>query len=346
MVQKSTIKDIAKMARVSPTAVSMALNGRPGVSEKTREKIRKIAKDIGYYPNYVAKTLIGKRSQSIGLIVSNIADPFYTELASGVEKRANEKGYALILCNTNWSLEAERRFIDVLRARGVDGIILATVEKGDTCVQTLVEDRFPFVLVNRLPMVPSLANKLDYVVQDNFSGGYLGVEHLYRLGHDRIAIIGGDLNTSTGLSKADGARKAMNDFGLKIDSRLVVDCEYIRKKAYETARDLLAMKNYPTAFFCHDDNMALGAREAILEKGLRIPEDIALMGFDNIDTASLTGIDLTTIAHNTVDMGEMGTRILIDKIERATHDMVSKVVLEVKLVIRKSCGYRLDGYVR
>ena len=104
MVQKSTIKDIARIGKVSPTAVSMALNGRPGVSEKTREKIRKIAKDIGYYPNYVAKTLIGKRSQSIGLIVSNIADPFYTELASGVEKRANEKGYALILCNTNWSV--------------------------------------------------------------------------------------------------------------------------------------------------------------------------------------------------------------------------------------------------
>lgn len=346
MLQKATIKDIARMAEVSSTAVSMALNDRPGVSEKTREKIRKIAKDIGYRTDYVAKTLVSKYSQSIGLIVSNIADPFYTELASGVEKRANGKGYTLLLCNTNRSMTAEKRFIEMLRARRVDGIIMATVEKGDTCVKSLVEEHFPFVLVNRLPMDPSLTNKLDYVVQDNFLGGYLGIEHLYMLGHDRIAIIAGDFKTSTGLKKAEGARKAMTNLGLKVDSRLVVDCGYVRSNAYEAAKQLLGMKDRPTAFFCHDDNMALGVREAILGEGLKIPKDIALMGFDDIDTASLTGIDLTTISHNTCDMGEIGTRILIDKIEGATRDMVSKIVLEVKLVIRKSCGYYLHGYVR
>jgi LacI family transcriptional regulator len=202
-----TIKDIAKIAKVSPTAVSIALNGRPGVSDKTREQIRKIAEDVGYRPNYVAKTLISRRSQSIGLIVSNIADPFYTELARGVEKRANEKGYTLLLCNTNRSLAAEKRFIDMLRGRGVDGIILATVVKGDPCVKSLVEEHFPFVLVNRLPMDPSVTNRFDYVVQDNFSGGYLGTEHFYRLGHDKIAIIAGDLKTSTGIKKIEGAKK-------------------------------------------------------------------------------------------------------------------------------------------
>jgi DNA-binding LacI/PurR family transcriptional regulator len=127
----------------------------------------------------------------------------------------------------------------------------------------------------------------------------------------------------------------------------VVDCGYIRSNAYDAAKRLLSLKERPTAFFCHDDNMALGAREAILQEGLKIPEDIALMGFDNIDTASLTGIDLTTIINNTSEMGEMGTGILIDKIEGATHDMVSKIVLEAKLVIRKSCGYHnLHGYAR
>ena len=347
MLQKPTIKDIARMAKVSSTAVSMALNDRPGVSEKNREKIKKIAKGIGYQPNYIAKALISRHSQSIGLIVSTIGDPFYTELASGVEKRANEKGYTMVLCNTNRSMAAEKRFIDMLRARGVDGIILATVEKRDPCVQSLIGEHFPFVLVNRLPMDPSLTNKFDFVVQDNFSGGYQGIEHLYRLGHDRIAIIAGDFKTSTGLTKAEGARKAITDFGLKIDPRLVVDCGFVRSNAFEAAKQLLVgRKNRPTAFFCHDDNMALGVREAILGEGLKIAQDIALVGFDDIDIASLIGIDLTTISHKTSVMGEIGTGILIDKIEGTTHDMVSKIVLEAKLVIRKSCGYYLHGYVR
>ncbi|MEJ2589716.1 MAG: LacI family DNA-binding transcriptional regulator [Deltaproteobacteria bacterium] len=342
-----TIKDIARIANVSPTAVSIALNGRPGVSEKTRDQIRKIAKDLGYRPNYVAKTLISRRSQSIGLMVSNIADPFYTELACGVEKKANERGYTLLLCNTNRSRAAEIRFIEMLRGRGVDGIILSTVEKGDSCVKSLVEEHFPFVLVNRLPMDPSVTNRFDYVVQDNFLGGYQGTEHLYRLGHDRIAIIAGDLKTSTGIRKLEGVRRAMSDFDVKLDRGLVVDCGYIRDRACKAAEQLLALESRPTAFFCHDDNMALGVREAILRAGLRIPEDVALMGFDDIDTGALNGIDLTTITNNTAEMGEVGTRILIDKIEGTTHDMVSKIVLEAKLVIRKSCGYEHShGYVR
>jgi len=347
MLQKPTIKDIARLAKVSSTAVSMALNDRSGVSEKNREKIKKIAKDIGYQPNYIAKALISRRSQSIGLIVNYIADPFYTELASGVEKKANEKGYTVVLCNTNRSRAAEKSFIDVLRARGVDGIILATVEKDDVCIQSLIEEHFPFVLINRIPMNPSFTNKFDFVVQDNFSAGYKAVEHLYRLGHDRIALIAGNLKSSTGLLKVEGSRKAMSDFRLDFDPQLVVDCGYIRSKALEAAKQIfVGMKKRPTAFFCGDDNMALGVRETILGEGLKIPQDIALVGCDNIDTASLKGIDLTTISHKTRVMGEIGTGILIDKIERTTHEMVSKIVLEANLVIRESCGYYLKGYAR
>lgn len=346
MVKSTTIKDIAKIAKVSPTAVSMAINNRQGVSVKTRRKILKIAKNLNYYPNYIAKSLISKRSYSIGLIVTNIADPFYPELARGIEEKAIGLGYNLVLCNTNRSLEVEKRSIEMLQSKGVDGIILATVTKNDPHIKSLIEERFPFVLINRLSMDPSFANKMDYVVLDNFAGGYLGVEHFYKLGHDKIAIITGDLNTSTAIKRTEGVKKAFMDYGLKLTPELLVECGYMRKPAYQAAKHLLTLKNHPTAFFAQDDNMALGIREAVLESGLRIPEDIALMGFDDIDMASLIGIELTTISQNKYEMGVMGVKILVDKIEKKTPNMVNKVVLEARLMIRKTCGYHLHGYQR
>ena len=346
MKHHTTIKDIARTAKVSVTAVSMAINGRPGVSEKTRQKILKLAKKLDYQPNYMARSLIGKRSYTIGLIVNNITDPFYPELALGIEKKANELNYSLLLCNTDGSLEKEKQSLDMLRAKGVDGVILATVTVDDPHIKLLVEDQFPFVLVNRFSMDSELENKMDYVVLDNYACGYEGVKHFYRLGHDRIAIIAGAFNTSTATARTKGAMQAFKDHGMDADSKLVVECGYVREKAYNAAMRLLAMKNRPTAFFAQDDYMALGVREAVLSEGLKIPEDIALMGVDDIEMASLAGVDLTTISQKKYEMGVMGVEILINKIEKATPDMVNKIVLEPKLIIRKSCGYHLRGYVR
>ncbi len=346
MKHHTTIKDIARTAKVSPTAVSMALNDRPGVSEKTRQKIRNLAKKLEYHPNYVAKSLISKRSYTIGLILNNIADPFYPELALGIEQKANELDYSLLLCNTDGSLEKEKQSLDTLRSKGVDGVILATVTVDDPHIKLLIEDQFPFVLVNRFSMDSELENKMDYVVLDNYACGYEGVKHFYRLGHDRVALITGALNTSTAKVRTKGAAQALKDHGINADSKLVVECGYVREKAYNAARRLLSMKNRPTAFFAQDDHMALGVREAVLSEGLKIPEDIAVMGVDDIEMASLSGVDLTTISQKKFEMGVMGVEILINKIEKTTPDMVNKVVLEPKLIKRKSCGYYLRGYVR
>ena len=346
MKYRPTIKDIARMTNVSATAVSMALNNRPGVSAKTRKKILNIAKEIDYQPNYAAKSLISKRSYTIGLIVNNIADPFYAEIARGTEEKANELGYSLLLCNINRSMEGEKRSLDTLRAKGVDGVVIATVTIDDPNIKPLIEDRYPFVLINRVSLDPELENKMDYVVPDNYACGYKGVKHFYRLGHDRIALITGALYTSTAMRWTKGAKRALNDHGMDLDAKLVVECDYVRKKAYNSAKRLLAMKNRPTAFFAQDDYMALGVREAVLSEGLSIPEDVALMGVDDIETASLTGVDLTTIRQKKYEMGAMGVEILSNKIEKTTVGMVNKVVLEADLIRRKSCGYHLHGYVR
>ena len=346
MNNKVTIKDIAKMASVSATAVSMALNDRPGVSEITRRKIHSIAEQLDYRPNFFAKSLVSNRSYTIGLLVNNIADPFYPEMAKGIEERANALGYSLLLCNTKRSLIGEKRSLDTLRAKGVDGVILTTVTVDDPHIRPLIEERFPFVLINRFSMAPALENKMDYVVLDNYACGYIGVEHLYRLGHDRTALITGALNTSTGMMRTKGATQAMKDLGIDLDSNLVVESGYVRENAYKAADRILEMRNPPTAFFAQDDHMALGVREAVLKKGLKIPEEIALMGVDDIEMASLTGVDLTTISQKKYEMGVMGVEILIHKIEKNAPHMVSKVVLEAELIKRKSCGYHLQGYIR
>ncbi len=343
MRKKTTIKDIAKAADVSATAVSMAMNNKPGVSQKTRRKIQKIAEKLQYSPNFIARSLISNRSYTIGFILNSITDPFFPELAKGIEEYANKQGYNLLLCNTKRDLQTEKKSIDMLRSKGVDGIILATVLKDDPNIVPLIEDEFPFVLINRHSMNPDLKNKTSYVVLDNFRGGYMGMEHLYRLGHDRIAVITGNVNTSTAILRTEGSIKALSDYGAKVDRELIVEGRFQRQIAYEAAIKLIAMEAPPTAYFAQDDYMAIGIREALFEKGLRIPEDVALMGFDDTEIASFAGIDLTTISQNKYEMGAMGAKILIEKIEKNSTGVVSQLILESGLIIRKSCGYALQG---
>ncbi len=343
---KATIKDIAKAANVSPTAVSMAIIDRRGVSQKTRKRILRIANNLNYTPNYAARSLISKRSCTLGLIISDIADPFYPELAKGIEEKANSLGYSIILCNTGLSLDKEKHCADTLLSRSVDGIIFSTVVVDDPNINVLIDNQFPFVVINRVPFKHPSADKIDYVITDSYSGGYKAIEHFYRLGHDRIAVIAGLLKVSTAVDRTKGAKKAMSDYGLKFNPQYFVECDYSRQQAFQAAKRLLALKNTPTAFFVQDDNMALGVREAVLSCGLRIPEDIAIIGFDDIDTASLTGIELTTISQKTYEMGVMATQILINKIDGEAPSMVNKIVLDAELIIRKSCGYSLYGYRR
>ena len=341
-----TIKDIAKVANVSTTAVSMALNNRPGVSSQTRRKIHRIAKKLEYKPNYIAKSMISQRSYTIGFILNSITDPFFPELAKGIEEYASKAGYNMLLCNTQRDLQTEKKSIDTLRSKGVDGIILATVLKDDPNILSLIEDEFPFVLINRHSMDPDIKNKTSYVVLDNFRGGYMGMEHLCRLGHNRIAIITGDANASTAILRTEGSVKALSDYGVKLDKKLIVEGRYQRHVACEAAKKLIAMKNPPTAYLAQDDYMAIGIREALLREGLRIPEDVALMGFDNTEFVSLAGIDLTTIGQKNYEMGAMGVRILIEMIEKTSPRVFSQLILEARLIIRKSCGHYQGGYVR
>lgn len=172
----------------------------------------------------------------------------------------------------------------------------------------------------------------------------MAAEHLYRLGHRRIGVIAGSLNVSTAIERTEGARKLIRDRGLKLEGNMIAECHFSKELAYGATRRFISLKNRPTALFAENDYMALGVREAILESGLRIPEDMALVGFDDIAVASLSGIEITTISQKKYEMGSLAVKVLIDKVRSGKPSMVNQTILEPELIIRNSCGYRLRGY--
>jgi LacI family transcriptional regulator len=262
----------------------------------------------------------------------------------GIEDKASELGYNIILCSTNYNLKLEKDYIAMLRSKGADGIIFSSVEANDPNIKPLVDDHFPFILVNRRIHNRFLDRKVDCIVLDNISGGYMAMEHLYKLGHRQIGIIAGGLNISTAIERTEGAKKLLKDYGLKFDPNLMIECHFSKDLAYHATKKFLSMKHRPTAIFAENDYMALGSREAILDTGLKIPEEMALVGFDDIITAALRGIEITTISQKKYEMGSLAVKVLIDKIRNGKPSRVNQTILEPELIIRNSCGYRLYGY--
>lgn len=346
-MRKVTIKDIARELNVSATTVSNALNDKPGVGKAARQKILTLAKEMGYQPDYFAKGLVSGQSWAIGLVISNIADPFYPELALGVQEKASEHGYATMLFNTSHGIENEKKIIEILKSRGVDGFLLATVYKDDPNIDLLERLDIPFVLVNRVLVDPIRSAGIDTVTLDNYGGSHKAATHLARLGHRKIAIITGDMNSSTAIVRTLGAKEALAGYGIEVPDRWLVEGGYSKDNAFLGVQKMLRAQDRPTAILAQDDNMALGVREAAFDAGLRIPEDLALVGFNDIYISSLTGIELTTVSHNQYDMGRYGAEMLIRKLKQEGQPGVcSRIEMEAELVVRKSCGFHLTGYTR
>ncbi len=341
-MNKVTIKDIARQLKVSATTVSNALNNKPGVGKAARRRILNLAKEMGYQPNYFAKGLVSRQSYAIGLVITNIADPFYPQLALGVQEKANASGYSTMLFNTDHSMENEKRIIEMLGSKGVDGVILSTVQQDDPNIELLEDLNIPFVLVNRLILNPKKASRIDSVSLDNYGGAYEAAAHLCRLGHTKIAIIAGDMDSSTAIMRTRGAKDAFAECGVTIPPEWFVVCGYTKENAFEATRKILNREKRPTAVLAQDDNMALGVREAAFDSGFKIPEDLALVGFNDISFSSLTGIELTTVSQDQYAMGMTAAELLINKLQHLDRPGISnQVVVETDLVIRKSCGFHL-----
>jgi LacI family transcriptional regulator len=345
MNKKVNIKDIAKIANVSHTTVSRALNDKSRIRKETKEKILSIAKELGYRPNFIARSLVMRRTRTLGLVITNIANPFYTELAQGIEKTATRLGYNIILCSTQSNISTEKQYIEMLRSKGVDGIIFSSAHMEDPNIVALAEEEFPVAMVNRRTYHPIVREKIDYVGVNNVLGGFLAVEHLIRLGHKRIGMIGGSAESSVGLERLEGGKKALKAYGMEQGEVFFLEGNFLKKSGYQRAKQFLKMAEIPTAIFATNDYMALGVYQAILEEGKRIPEDVALIGFNDIEFSSMIGIDLSTIGQKKFEMGAIAVEMLVEKIEKDYNRQPAKeVLLMPELIIRNTCGFRLKGY--
>jgi len=335
--KRLTIRDIAKMAKVSHTTISRALNNDPRVREETRKRILKLVNKLNYRPDPRARTFVTKKSNLIGLIVSDISNPFYAELARGIEDKAHEKGYNVIFCSTDNKPERMETYVHLLMNAGVDGSIFASARLHEPVIEKLIGERFPLVLVNR----KLREEAYNYVVLNNVQGAYEITEHLINLGYRKIASITGTSNLSTGLDRLKGYKQALKDHSIEFNEDYVIQGPFTRGTGYEGAKHLLSMENRPEAIFGGNDYIAMGVIDAVEELGLHIPEDIALVGFDDTEFASNQRVRLTTVSQRKYEMGNLGVQILIDYIERKETDYTHKVILEPRLIIRESCGQKL-----
>jgi LacI family transcriptional regulator len=346
MKKKVTIKDIARMANVSHTTVSRALNDKSRICKETKEKVLSIAKDLNYRPDFIARSLVMKRTKTLGLVMTSILNPFYTELAQGIEATAIELGYNVILCCTRSDILIEKQYVNMLRSKGVDGILFTSAHINDPNILELAEEGFPIILVNRRTYLPTVREKIDYVGVNNILGGFMAVEHLIRLGHERIGIIGGSSESSVGFERFEGGKKALEAYGLEDMGGYFLDGDFLRSSGYQGGKRFIKMSNPPTAIFAENDYMAFGAYGAIVDEGLRVPEDIALVGFNDIEFTAMKGIELTTIGQKKSEMGAVAVKLLIERIEEEKAGPSREVILEPELIIRKTCGYSVKGYQR
>lgn len=329
-----TIKDIAKKANISYPSVSRALSGKPGVSSKTREKVLKIAKEMNYQPNALARSLVQNRTATIGLIIPDILNPYFPEIAKGVEDEAHSRGLSVFLCNSDWDGDREGKYIDQLIANRVDGIIIFPTSSANISeIRRKAGRELPVVILGT-----SQTEDVSISISiDNVLGAELSVMHLLNKKHRKLAFIGGKPGLSGVDDRLEGYKKAHEKFGLSVEEEMIVENGFTFESGYNAMNDLLDQSRRPDAVFAENDVIAMGVIQALRTRGLRVPEDIAVVGFDDIPIASMAGIDLTTVRQPKYEMGKMAVSELHSVLQGESVPNVNKrLVLEPKLIIRKT----------
>ncbi len=325
-----TIKDIAEKAKVSTATVSRALYNGGYVKEDTRRKILKVAEELGYKKHKERKASKTK-TNVVGVIVSDITNPFFTQVVRGIEDVLNPVGYSLLLCNADENVEKETSYLKVLMNKKVDGVILTSAGGDHKTIKEIVRRGMPVVLIDRL--VDGLDT--DGVIIDNVSGAYDATSHLISEGYRKIGIITGPLEIMTAKERFEGYTKALQDAGIEFDENLVENGGYTQKGGYTAAKQL-AERAHPDAIFIANNVMTTGALLALKELKIKIPEEVGIVGFDDLEWAPLMDPPLTTISQPIYTIGSIAAQLLLRKLSGAAKIKKEVVVLKPRLVIRKS----------
>jgi LacI family transcriptional regulator len=331
----TTLEKIATLAKVSRSTVSRVINDDPNVSERTRLRVKQVIEQINYQPNLIARSLAGGRTGVIGLMVpmrveALFDDPFFSIVIQGVCAACNRLNRYVMF----WLGEPEYERNNIrqfLQNHILDGAIIASMIMDDPLLKGLIGGDLPFILIGRYPENPNVS----YVDVDNQDAAFEVIAHLCRIGHKHIATIAGPYNMIAGHDRLEGYKRALRAYGLPIGDGMIVQGDFTEQGGYFAAQQLLPRK--PDAIFAASDRMAVGAMRAIKEAGLKIPDDIAVAGFDDMPFAATTDPPLTTIRQPIHRSGEVAAQTLIDMIDHpiTTHH---HIILPTALVIRSSCG--------
>jgi LacI family transcriptional regulator len=331
--QRVTLLDIAADAGVSRATVSLVIRNVPSVADSTRKRVLRSIKRLGYVYHRGAANLRTQQSHAIGLIVSDITNPFFAEVIIAVEERLAGGRLVTLLGNTSESSSKEESLLNTMTEFPADGILICPALSGGDSATEIAS------FAVRLPIVAFArrASGLDYVGVDNVQGAQLAVEHLYQVGHRRIAFVGGDPNASTSKERIEGYQLALARLRLHFDPALLIPSAPTRRGGQDSVQRLLRMENRPTAILCFNDVVALGAIEALQLSNLKVGADLAVVGFNNIPDAAQSLPGLTTVDTSPRQLGETAAELLIRRIQKRDSP-IQTVILQPKLIIRESCG--------
>lgn len=332
----ASIYDVARESKVSVFTVSAVVNNKTHVGKNLRERVEQAIRKLNYRPNLIARSLAKQRTHTIGMIVSDIANPFFPMVVRGAEDAAQKHGYNLLLCNSDDILEKEEKQIELLLSKRVDGILL-TKAAGDfrPALRKMIEEvNIPFVLVMRT--YPKLTH--DAVVSDDYQGAYNAVRHLAQAGRRKIALVSGPLKISNAVSRWEGFHDALKDHGLPFDEKLVIEGDYRINSGYRAGHALFS--HQPDGIYVANHLMTVGLLKAAEEMGLRCPEDFGLVSFDDYPWLGVFHPKLTTVELPKHQLGSEAAELLIERIGGSKKKSVVRK-LQPELRIRESCGLAL-----
>lgn len=333
-----SLKEVADKAGVSTATVSRVINSKTVVKGETELRVQKVIKQLGYRPNRVAQRLRTTRGASklIGLLIPDIQNPFYVDIIRGIEQYAYARNFAIVIGNFSQNEERQKFYIEILKSESVDAFIVAPFPGMNEYVKELVEEGYAVVCIDR-----GLANvDLDVVKVDNYQGAFDAVEHLIKTGHTRIAHISGNALIPTTVERISGYEAALNKYGIAIDRDIILGRNSDHKSGVELTAQLLDMPNPPSAIFTSNNLLTLGALETIHTRGLKIPEEVAIVGFDDMYWAMSLNPPLTAVRQSGFEIGRITIELLHQRIADPERPFVS-IVLKTELIVRNSCGYKL-----
>ncbi|MBN1669339.1 MAG: LacI family DNA-binding transcriptional regulator [Anaerolineales bacterium] len=338
-----TLDDIAKLAGVSKATVSRVINDYPNVRESTRRRVQQVIDETGFRPNFIAQSLVSKNTRLLGLVIPRnvhgfFSDPYFPRLIEGISQACNHYGYALTLSLFHSDQDERDLFPKITQKGFLDGIIVQATGLPEEFSPRIEHWAVPYVFVGR----PLTRAEVSYVDVDNFKGAQRAIAHLAQLGRRRIATVTGALNTTPGQDRLKGHRQALNDHGLLYADDLVEEADFTEASAYCATKKLLARQ--PDAIFVASDAMAIGVLRAIREAGLVVPNDIALVGFDDLPPATMATPQLTTIHQPIARFGYKAVETLVDIIDNGPTPL-RRFIYETELVVRESCGACLQAPV-